>query len=151
MASRTDRKSLLALRSVGPESEAESVRFHGRRVIRLKDRFLKQPRQLDLGINGIARLCNSNESLYPFVTGSSGKFDHLPIPCRRQGGILVSRWAIYNRRGCLVLALKFSCKKFSAAFQPSFFEQRGLFSVRGDRRERATKKLIAIRPRMLGG
>ena len=55
------------------------------------------------------------------------------------------------RRGCLVLALKFSCKKFSAAFQPSFFEQRGLFSVRGDRRERATKKLIAIRPRMLGG
>ena len=28
----TDRKSLLALRGVGPESEAESVRFHGRRV-----------------------------------------------------------------------------------------------------------------------
>ena len=25
----TDRKSLLALRGVGPESEAESVRFHG--------------------------------------------------------------------------------------------------------------------------
>ena len=28
----TDRKLLLALRGVGPESEAESVRFHGRRV-----------------------------------------------------------------------------------------------------------------------
>ena len=30
-----DRKSLLALRGVGPESEAESVRFHGRRVTRV--------------------------------------------------------------------------------------------------------------------
>jgi hypothetical protein len=28
----TDRKSLLALRGVGRESQAESVRFHGRRV-----------------------------------------------------------------------------------------------------------------------
>jgi hypothetical protein len=28
----SDRKSLLALRGVGRESEAESVRFHGRRV-----------------------------------------------------------------------------------------------------------------------
>ena len=28
----TDRRSLLARRGVGPESEAESVRFHGRRV-----------------------------------------------------------------------------------------------------------------------
>jgi hypothetical protein len=32
---RTDRKSLLALRGVGPESEAESVRFHGRRVTKV--------------------------------------------------------------------------------------------------------------------
>ena len=31
----TDRKSLLALRSVGPESEAESVRFHWRRVTKV--------------------------------------------------------------------------------------------------------------------
>ena len=31
----TDRKSLLALRGVGPESEAESVRFYGRRVTRV--------------------------------------------------------------------------------------------------------------------
>jgi hypothetical protein len=31
----TDRKSLLALRGVGPESEAESVRFHGRRVTKV--------------------------------------------------------------------------------------------------------------------
>ena len=31
----TDRKSLLALRGVGPESEAESVRFHRRRVTRV--------------------------------------------------------------------------------------------------------------------
>ena len=28
-------KSLLALRDVGPESEAESVRFHGRRVTKV--------------------------------------------------------------------------------------------------------------------
>jgi hypothetical protein len=28
----TDKKSLLALRAVGPEFEAESVRFHGRMV-----------------------------------------------------------------------------------------------------------------------
>ena len=28
----TDKKSLLALRDVGPESEAESARFRGRRV-----------------------------------------------------------------------------------------------------------------------
>ena len=32
---RTNRKSLLALRGVGPESEAESVRFHGRRVTKV--------------------------------------------------------------------------------------------------------------------
>ena len=32
---KTDRKSLLALRGVGPESEAESVRFHRRRVTRV--------------------------------------------------------------------------------------------------------------------
>jgi hypothetical protein len=31
----TDRKSLLALRGVGPESEAESVGFHGRRVTKV--------------------------------------------------------------------------------------------------------------------
>ena len=31
----TVRKSLLALRGVGPESEAESVRFHGRRVTKV--------------------------------------------------------------------------------------------------------------------
>ena len=31
----TDRKSLLALRGVGPESEAGSVRFHERRVTRV--------------------------------------------------------------------------------------------------------------------
>ena len=31
----TDTKSLLALRGVGPESEAESVRFYGRRVTRV--------------------------------------------------------------------------------------------------------------------
>ena len=31
----TNRKSLLALRSVGRESEAESVRFHGRRVTKV--------------------------------------------------------------------------------------------------------------------
>jgi hypothetical protein len=31
----TDRKSLLALRGVGPESEGESVRFHGRRVTKV--------------------------------------------------------------------------------------------------------------------
>jgi hypothetical protein len=31
----TDRKSLLALRGVGPESEAESVRFHGRKVTKV--------------------------------------------------------------------------------------------------------------------
>ena len=31
----TDRKSLLALRGVGRESEAESVRFHGRRVTKV--------------------------------------------------------------------------------------------------------------------
>jgi hypothetical protein len=31
----TDRKSLLALRGVGPESEAENVRFHGRRVTKM--------------------------------------------------------------------------------------------------------------------
>jgi hypothetical protein len=34
-ATDTDRKSLLALRGVGPESEAESVRFHGRRVTKV--------------------------------------------------------------------------------------------------------------------
>ena len=31
----TDRKSLLALRGIGPECEAESVRFHGRRVTKV--------------------------------------------------------------------------------------------------------------------
>jgi hypothetical protein len=31
----SDRKLLLALRGVGPESEAESVRFHGRRVTKV--------------------------------------------------------------------------------------------------------------------
>jgi hypothetical protein len=31
----TDRKSLLALRGVGPESEAENARFHGRRVTKV--------------------------------------------------------------------------------------------------------------------
>ena len=31
----TDRKSLLALRRVGPESEAESERFHGRRLTKV--------------------------------------------------------------------------------------------------------------------
>ena len=31
-------KSLLALRGVGPESEAESVRFHGRRVTKVGPR-----------------------------------------------------------------------------------------------------------------
>ena len=31
----TDTKSLLALRGVGPESEAESVRFRGRRVTKV--------------------------------------------------------------------------------------------------------------------
>ena len=31
----TDRKSVLALRGVGPESEAESVRFHVRRVTKV--------------------------------------------------------------------------------------------------------------------
>jgi hypothetical protein len=31
----TDRKLLLALRGVGPESEAESVRFHGREVTKV--------------------------------------------------------------------------------------------------------------------
>jgi hypothetical protein len=31
----TDRKSPLALRGVGPESEAESVRFHRRRVTKV--------------------------------------------------------------------------------------------------------------------
>jgi hypothetical protein len=30
-----DRKSLSALRGVGPESEADSVRFHGRRVTKV--------------------------------------------------------------------------------------------------------------------
>jgi hypothetical protein len=34
-ATDTDRKSLLALRGVGPESEAESVRFHGRRLTKV--------------------------------------------------------------------------------------------------------------------
>jgi hypothetical protein len=34
-ATDTDRKSLLALRAVGPESEAESVRFHGRRLTKV--------------------------------------------------------------------------------------------------------------------
>ena len=31
----TDRKSLFALLDVGPESEAESVRFHGRKVTKV--------------------------------------------------------------------------------------------------------------------
>ena len=31
----TDRKSFLAFRGIGPESAAESVRFHGRRVTKV--------------------------------------------------------------------------------------------------------------------
>ena len=41
----TDRKSLLALRGVGPKSEAESVRFHERRVT-------KQARKSNTDVSG---------------------------------------------------------------------------------------------------
>ena len=39
----TDRKSLLALRGVGPECEAESVRFHGRRVTKVGPEVKRLP------------------------------------------------------------------------------------------------------------
>ena len=42
----TDRKLLLALRAVGPESEAESVRFHGREVTKV-GREVKHGRRVE--------------------------------------------------------------------------------------------------------
>jgi hypothetical protein len=59
----TDRKSPLALRGVGRESEAESVRFHGRIVTRagpeVKHSFFRlharNPKKLPLGAAELAR------------------------------------------------------------------------------------------------
>ena len=47
-AQTTDRKGLLALRGVGPECEAESVRFHGRRVTKMGPEVKDGRRRLGL-------------------------------------------------------------------------------------------------------
>jgi hypothetical protein len=53
----TDRKSLLAFRGFNPESEAESVRFHGRRLTKVGPEvkhglFTRGAAMLTLGKNG---------------------------------------------------------------------------------------------------
>ena len=75
----TDKKSLLALRGVGAESEAESVRFHGRRVTKVARKSNTGPRAirppegwepLNKGARGALGRCRTFQLAENATTGS---------------------------------------------------------------------------------
>ena len=74
VVSTTDRKSLLALRGVGRESEAENVRFHGRRVTKVGP-------EVKHGLFRVARRARNPKKLPPEGWGPLNKwvfaFSHL--------------------------------------------------------------------------
>jgi hypothetical protein len=81
-ATDTDRKSLLALRGVGPESEAESVRLHGRRVTKVGPG--SQTRAFSIGLSlSIARCNFPRNPTLPRGSHMGRWHAHPAAPCRR--------------------------------------------------------------------
>jgi hypothetical protein len=87
----TDRKSPLALRGVGRESEAESMRFHGRRVTSVRP-------EVKLGLFRVAGRAHNPKKLPPELgaaqqgmrkahSGAAGRFRwrRTPFPVRTPG------------------------------------------------------------------
>ena len=75
---RTDRKSLLALRGVGPESEAESVRFHGRRVT-------KVGREVKQALEAAEQGCQRRTRALPAVSGGGERHDRFGVVVGERG------------------------------------------------------------------
>ena len=71
----TDRKSLLALRGVGRQSEAESVRFHGRRVTRVGPEVKHGPE----GWGPRNKGCERRTWALPDVSGGGERHDRFGI------------------------------------------------------------------------
>jgi hypothetical protein len=64
----TDGKSLLALRGVGAESKAESVRFHGRRVTKVGGSQTQLPSE---GLGALNKGCERRTQALPDVSDIS--------------------------------------------------------------------------------
>jgi hypothetical protein len=75
-----DRKSLLALRGVAPESEAESVRFHGRRVTKVGPEVKQLPPE---GWGPLNKGCERRTRALPDV--SVWRRTPRPVRCRSRG------------------------------------------------------------------
>jgi hypothetical protein len=86
----SDRKLLLALRGVGPESEAESVRFHGRRVTKVgpevKDGLFRvagrarNPKKLPLeGWGPLNKGCERRTRTLPDVSAGGERHDRFGV------------------------------------------------------------------------
>ena len=71
----TDRKSLLALRGVGRQSEAESVRFHGRRVTRVGPEVKHGPE----GWGPRNKGCERRTWALPDVSGGGERHDRFGV------------------------------------------------------------------------
>ena len=88
----TDRKSLLALRNVGPESEAESVHFHGRRVTKVGP-------EVKHGPEGWGPL---NKGVQEAHLGAAGRFSWRrtprPVRCRSGKGSSSHGSRVFTRR-----------------------------------------------------
>ena len=78
----TDRKSLLALQGVGWESEAESVRFHGRGVTKVGPE-VKHGRE---GWGPLNKGCERRTRALPGVSGGGGIIVRSPVGNREAGG-----------------------------------------------------------------
>ena len=71
-----NRKSLLALRGVGPESEAESVRFHGRRVTKVGPEVKQLPPE---GWGPLNKGCERRTRALPDVSGGGERHDRFGV------------------------------------------------------------------------
>jgi hypothetical protein len=81
----TDMKSLLALRGVGPESGAESVRFHGRRVTKVARKsnrgsfwFAGRTRRLE-GRGPLNKGCDRRTRALPDVLAGGERYNRLGV------------------------------------------------------------------------
>ncbi len=112
----TDRKSLLALRGVGPESEAESVRFYGRRVTKVgpevKQGFFglrgapRNPKKLPPeGWGRLNKGCERRTRALPDVSGGGERHDRFGVVVGE--GVVEPRIALVpaNKRGIFVARL----------------------------------------------
>ena len=80
----TDRKSLLALRGVGPESEAESVCFHGRRVTKVGPG--SQTQLPPEGWGPLNKGCERRTWALPDVSGGGERHDRFGVESTMRSG-----------------------------------------------------------------